>query len=62
MTENLHLLLPEILLASLAIVVLCMDLVLPKRFKSFLAWISVIGLCGILALSLALLRLSLIHI
>jgi len=56
MTENLHLLLPEILLASLAIVVLCMDLVLPKRCKSFLAWISVIGLCGILALSLALLR------
>lgn len=55
MTENLHLLLPEILLASLAIVVLCMDLVLPKRSTSLLAWISVIGLCGILALSLALL-------
>ena len=55
MTENLHLLLPEFLLASLAIVVLGIDLVLPEKHKNLLAWISVLGLGGLLALALVLL-------
>ena len=55
MTENLHLLLPEFLLASLAIVVLVIDLVLPREHKNLLAWISVLGLGGLLALALVLL-------
>ena len=43
MTENLHLLLPEFLLASLALVVLGIDLFLPDRRKHLLAWLSVAG-------------------
>ncbi len=55
MTENLHLLLPEFLLAALAVVVLAIDLFLPQERKNLLAWLSVAGLAGILALSLPLL-------
>ena len=55
MTENLHLLLPEFLLASLAILILAVDLYIPERFKSVLPWLSVAGLGGLLAFSLALL-------
>ena len=55
MTENLHLLLPEFLLASLALVVLGVDLFLPDRRKHLLAWFSVAGLAGLLALALTML-------
>ena len=55
LTSNLHLLLPEFLLASLALVVLTIDLILPAAKKYLLAWISVAGLAGLLALALALL-------
>ena len=55
MTENLHLLLPEFLLAALAILVLGIDLFLPEERKNLLAWLSVAGLAGLLALSLSLL-------
>ena len=55
MTENLHLLLPEFLLAALAILVLSVDLFLPEERKNMLAWLSVAGLAGLLALSLSLL-------
>ena len=47
MTENLHLLLPEFLLASLAITVLAIDLFLPEERKNLLAWVSVAGLAGL---------------
>ena len=55
LTTNLHLLLPEFLLAALAFAVFAVDLLLPERWKSILAWLSVAGLAGILALSLGLL-------
>ena len=55
LTANLRLLLPEFLLATLAFVVFAVDLVLPRSRKNLLAWISVAGLIGLLALSLALL-------
>jgi len=55
MTQNLHLLLPEFLLATLAFVVLAADLLLPPERKHLLGWASIAGLVGLLALSLALL-------
>ena len=55
LTSNLHLLLPEFLLAALALVVFAVDLILPAKRKYLLAWLSVAGLAGILALALALL-------
>ena len=55
LTEDLHLLLPEFLLASLAFLVLAVDLVLPASRKFLLGWLSVAGLVGLIALSLALL-------
>ena len=55
LTSDLHLLLPEFLLAALAFLVLAVDLVLPESKKHHLAWLSVAGLVGLLALSLALL-------
>ncbi|MDP3063519.1 MAG: NADH-quinone oxidoreductase subunit N, partial [Chloroflexota bacterium] len=51
MTQNLHLLLPEFLLASLAVVVLALDFVVPASRKNALGWISVLGLLGLVALS-----------
>ena len=55
LTSNLYLLLPEFLLATLAFVVFAIDLVLPDNRKNLLAWISVAGLVGLLALALVLL-------
>lgn len=55
MTANLHLLLPEFLLASLAIVVLAVDLFIPASRQRLLAWLSIGGMTGLLILSLALL-------
>ena len=55
LTSNLHLLLPEFLLAALAFVIFAVDLVLPDKRKGILAWISVAGLAGLLGLSFALL-------
>ena len=55
LTSNLHLLLPEFLLVALAFLVFAIDLVLPPGKKFLLGWISVAGLAGIVALSLALL-------
>ena len=55
LTSNLYLLLPEFLLAALAFIVFATDLVLPPGKKFLLGWISVAGLAGILAISLALL-------
>ncbi len=55
LTQDLHLLLPEFLLAGLAFLVLAVDLVLPASRKFLLGWLSVAGLGGLIALSLALL-------
>ena len=55
LTEDLHLFLPEFLLAGLAFLVFAADLVLPAHRKNWLAWMSVAGLGGVLALSLTLL-------
>ena len=55
LTEDIHLLLPEFLLAGLAFVVLAADLVLPASRKFLLGWLSVAGLVGLVALSLVLL-------
>ena len=52
LTSNLHLLLPEFLLAGLAFLVFATDLILPENRKHWLAWISVVGLIGIIALAL----------
>ena len=52
LTANLHLLLPEFLLATLAFAVFTTDLLLPLRHKNLLAWLSVAGLVGLLALAL----------
>ncbi len=52
LTANLHLLLPEFLLATLAFGVFTVDLFLPRRQKNLLAWISVVGLIGLIALAL----------
>ena len=55
LTQDLHLLLPEFILAGLAMVVLAVDLVVPASRKVLLGWLSVAGLIGLIALSLALL-------
>ena len=55
LTSNLHLLLPEFLLATLAFAVFAIDLLLPANRKNLVAWVSVAGLIGLLALALALL-------
>ena len=55
LTEDLQLLLPEFLLAALAFLVFAIDLVLPANRKNLLAWLSVAGLVGLLALALVLL-------
>ena len=53
LTANLHLVLPEFLLAALALLVFGLDLLLPAERKKLLAWVSVAGLAGLLALALA---------
>lgn len=55
LTTNLHLLLPEFLLAGLAFVIFSADLILAENRKHWLAWISVVGLIGLTVLSLLLL-------
>ena len=55
MTENLHLLMPELFLAMLAVVVLVADLFLPDDRKIYLPWLAVLGLIGLIVLSLNLL-------
>ena len=48
LTANLHLLLPEFLLAGLALLVLAIDLFLPENRKHLLAWLSVVAIAGII--------------
>lgn len=55
LTQNLHLLTPEFALAGLAFLVFAVDLFLPDHRKDLLAWISVLGLLGLIALSLVML-------
>ncbi len=55
LTTNLHLLLPEFLLAGLAFVIFSADLILAEGRKHWLAWISVLGLIALTVLSLLLL-------
>ena len=51
LTDNLDLLTPEFALAGLAFVVLAVDLLLPDDRKELLAWLSIAGLGGLIALS-----------
>ena len=53
LTKDLHLLLPEFLLATLAFVVFAVDLILPPARKNLLGWLSVAGLVGLLVLALS---------
>ena len=55
LTENLHLLTPEFALAGLAFLVLTIDLWLPRERKQLLPWISILGLAGLIPLSLGML-------
>ena len=55
LTQNLHLLTPEFALAGLAFLVFAVDLFLPDNRKDLLAWISILGLLGLIALSLVML-------
>ncbi len=48
LTANLHLLLPEFLLAGLALLVFAIDLFLPENRKHLLAWLSVVAIAGII--------------
>ena len=51
LTANLGLLTPEFALAGLAFLVFAVDLVLPDDRKHLLAWLSIAGLVGLMALS-----------
>ena len=55
LTDNLDLLTPEFALAGLAFVVLAVDLLLPDDRKELLAWLSIAGLGGLIALSVVML-------
>ena len=55
LTANLYLLTPEFALAGLALLVLAVDLVTPDNRKALLAWLSVLGLAGLIALSVLML-------
>ena len=55
LTDNLGLLTPEFALAGLAILVFAVDLVLPESRKGLLAWLSIAGLLGLIALSVVML-------
>ncbi len=55
LTENIHLLTPEFALAGLALLVFVVDLFLPERRKNVLPWLSILGLIGVIALSLGML-------
>jgi len=55
LTANLHLLSPEFALAGLAFAVFAVDLLLPDNRKEVVAWLSVAGLLGLIAVSLTML-------
>ena len=55
LTANLHLLSPEFALAGLAFAVFAADLLLPDNRKELVAWLSVAGLLGLIAVSLTML-------
>lgn len=55
LTDNLYLLTPEFALAGLAFLVFILDLVMPDSRKDLLGWLSVLGLAGLIALSLVML-------
>jgi NADH-quinone oxidoreductase subunit N len=55
LTENLHLLTPEFALAGLAFAVFAADLLLPDGKKERVAWLSIAGLLGLIAVSLVML-------
>ena len=56
LTANLHLLTPEFALAGFAFVIFALDLLLPEDRKDLLGWLSVLGLIGLVVLSLLMLR------
>ncbi len=55
LTANLGLLTPEFALAGLAFIALALDLVLPDNRKEAVAWVSVVGLLALIAVSLVML-------
>ena len=55
LTDNLGLLTPEFALAGLAFLVFAVDLFLPEDKKHWLAWLSVAGLLGLIALAVVML-------
>ncbi|MFQ6025917.1 MAG: NADH-quinone oxidoreductase subunit N [Dehalococcoidia bacterium] len=55
LTDNLYLLTPEFALAGLAFLVFAIDLFLPEERKELLGWLSILGLLGLIVLSLGLL-------
>ncbi|PKB57489.1 MAG: hypothetical protein BZY73_03010 [SAR202 cluster bacterium Casp-Chloro-G3] len=55
MTENIHLLTPEFALAGLALLVFIIDLFLPQSRKDLLGYVSVLGLMGLIVLSVLML-------
>ena len=55
LTENLYLLTPEFALAGLAFLVFAADLLVPESRKELLGWLSIVGLLGLIVLSLGML-------
>ena len=55
LTDNLDLLTPEFALAGLAFLVLAVDLFLPDDKKHLLAWLSIAGLLGLIAVAVVML-------
>ena len=55
LTDNLYLLTPEFALAGLAFLVFILDLVTPEGRKELLGWLAIVGLVGVMALSLLML-------
>ena len=55
LTSNLDLLTPEFALAGLAFLVFAVDLLLPEGRKDLLAWLSIAGLGGLIAVSVIML-------
>ena len=55
LTANLQLLTPEFALASLALIVFALDLVLPAGRKHLLGWVAVTGLAALILVSLVML-------
>ena len=52
LTDNLQLLTPEFALAGLALAVFVVDLFVPEDRKDLLGWLSILGLLGLIALSM----------